>query len=147
MNPNMVYHNFENFLMSKRTNSSNEVPPPKRSRRPAGFHLARPVPVSMQPSTSTSSTSLFVTVSQPDEQHGILEAQNRVLTSTQTNQDLSTSSSPMSHAQLPIEPNTELLDEPIQIQDEPLQSEKVKPKRKRDTTNAVSYILPILVLK
>lgn len=123
--------------MSKRINSSIEIPPAKRSRRPAGFRVARPPPVSSQPSTSTS-RSLFVTVNQPDEQRGTLEAQNRVLTSTTSTQGSSTLPSQESHAQLPIEPNTEFQDIP-QIQDEPIQQQTVKPKRKRNMTNAVCY--------
>ena len=129
--------------MSKRTNSTIEIPPAKRSRRPAGFRVARPPPVSLQPSASTStSRSLFVTVNQPDEQRGgVLEAQNRVLTSTQSS---STSPSQESHVQLPIVPNTEFQD--TQIQDEPIpihepivQQQTGKPKRKRNMTNAVCY--------
>ena len=128
--------------MSKQTNSSIEIPPAKHSRRPAGFRVAHPLPVSSQPGTSsTTSRSLFVTVNHPDEQSGILEAQNRVLTSTTSTQGSSTSPSQES---LPIEPNTEFQDIP-QIQDEsilihePLQQETVKPKRKRNLTNAVCY--------
>ena len=65
--------------MSKHLSSSKEEPLPKRPRRkPAGFRLARPAP---DPAPS-SNTSLFVTVSQPDERRGILQAQNRVLFST-----------------------------------------------------------------
>lgn len=126
--------------MSKRTNSSNEIPPPKRSRKPAGFRLARPPPVSSQPSNTNSSsgTSLFVTVNQPEEGRGTLQAQNRLLTSTQ---GPSTSPSPEFHAQLPIEPSTEFQDsdEPIQNQDEQIQQQTDKPKRKRYMTNAVCY--------
>jgi hypothetical protein len=128
--------------MSKRTNSSTEIPPPKRSRRPAGFRVARPAPVSSQPSSSTI-RSLFVTVNQPDEQRGNLEAQNRVLlTSTASTQGSSTSPSQESHVQLPTEPNTEFQDIP-QIQDEPIPIHEptVKPKRKRNMTNAVCYWL------
>jgi hypothetical protein len=108
--------------MSKRTNSSNEIPPPKRPRKPAGFRLARPAPVSSQPSNSSISTSLFITVSQPEERCGTLQVQNRLLTSTQ---GPSTSPLPESQSQPPIEPNTEFQDsdEPIlvQIQDERIQ--------------------------
>jgi hypothetical protein len=122
--------------MSKRTNSLTEIPPPKRSRRPAGFRVARPAPVSLQP--STSSTSLFVTVNQPDNQRGIFEAQSRVLTSTTSTQGSSTSPSQKSHVQLPTESNTmtefqdipQIQDEPIPIH-EPIQQQTVsKPKQK-----------------
>jgi hypothetical protein len=131
--------------MTKRTDASNEVPPAKRSRRAPGFHLARPAPIpsESQPSSS-STTSLFVTVSQSDERPGTLTAQNRVLTSTH-GPSTSSSTSPSSlEALLPqaIEPDTEIQDEPI-IQGDPIpqvqQPDTVKPKRKRNTTNAVCY--------
>ena len=120
--------------MSKRTNSSSEVPPAKCSRRPAGFHQTRTAPVPASQPTSSANTSLFVTISQPDKQRGILQAQNRVLTSTH---GPTTSSSSSSEAQLPIEPNTEIRDKPIPQAQQPT----VKPKRKRNMTNAVGYPL------
>ena len=128
-------------LMSKWSNSSNGIPPAKHSCMPAGFRVARPAPVSSEPSTTTStSRTLFVTVNQPDEQRGIFEAQNRVLTSTTSTQGSSTSPSQKSHVQLPIEPNTgtEFQDIP-QNQDEAIQQQTVKPKRKRNMTNAACY--------
>lgn len=129
--------------MSKRTKSSNEVPPAKRSRKAPGFRLARSAPISSesQLTTSRSSTSLFVTVSQSDERPGTLQVQNRVLASTLGPSTSSSSSTSSLDAQLPriVEPNTEIQDEPI-IQDKPIpqvQQQTVKPKRKRNTTNAV----------
>ena len=97
--------------MSKWSNSSNGVPPAKHSRMPAGFHVAHLAPVSSEPSTTTStSRTLFVTVNQPDEERGIFEAQNRVLTSIQ----------------LPVEPNTGTEFQDIrQNQDEPIQQQTV----------------------
>ena len=127
--------------MLKRSNSLNGIPPAKRSRMPAGFHVARFAPVSLRPSTTTStSRTLFVMVNQPDKQCGIFEVQNRVLTSTTSTQGSSTSPSQKSHVQLPVEPNTgtEFQDIP-QNQDEPIQQQTVKPKRKRNMTNAVCY--------
>jgi hypothetical protein len=99
--------------------------------------LARPPPVSSQPTTSTTSRSLFVTVNQPDEQRGILEAQNRVLTSTTSTQGPSTSPS-QSNTEFQDIPQIE--DEPIPIH-EPIQQQNIKPKRKRNMTNAVCYCL------
>ena len=58
--------------MSKQQNSSDEVPATKRSRKAAGFCLARPVPAS-QPSAS-SNASLFITVMQVEERCGILKS-------------------------------------------------------------------------
>jgi hypothetical protein len=133
-NPNMV--SLVSFLplMSKRPSSTDEMPLAKRSRTKPGFRMARPAPlaVSSQPSSS-SNTSLFVTVKRPDEQRGgILQAQNRILSSAPdppaSTPDISTPSlSPEYDTSLPVETDTE-----IQLED--------KPKRKRNTTNAVSYI-------
>lgn len=111
--------------MSKRPSSSNERPLAKRSRRQAGFRLARPAPVSLEPSSS-SNTSLFVTVS--DEQRGTLQAQNRIISSVPdppvSTPDISTPSFSEYDTSLPPEADTEIQD---------------KTKRKRNTTNAVSY--------
>jgi hypothetical protein len=121
--------------MSKRSSSLNEVPPAKRSRRAAGFRLARAGPVSAEPSTSSSSTSLFVTVSQPQEGRGTLQAQNRVLPSTQ---DSSATSSKVTNAQPVFDRDTEAYhDETIQNPEDPLLQQTPKPKRKRNMTNAV----------
>jgi hypothetical protein len=119
--------------MSKRPSSADERPLPKRSRRPPpGFRLARLAPGPSQPSSgSPSNTSLFVTVKRPDEQRGILQAQNRILSSVPdppvSTADISTPSLSSEYdTSLPVtvEPDTEIQD---------------KPKRKRNTTNAVSY--------
>jgi hypothetical protein len=124
--------------MSKRSSSLNEVPPAKRSRRPAGFRLARAGPVSAEPSTSSSSTSLFVTVSQPEERRGTLQAENRVLPSTQ---DSSATSSEVTNAQAAFDRDIEAYhDETIQIQEDPLLQQTPKAKRKRNMTNAVCVI-------
>lgn len=127
--------NFHVNLMSKRSNDSKEAPPAKRYRKPAGFRLARPCP--SQPSTSLSSnTSVFVTVSQPDERRGALQAQTRILPSHQGSSvptidptTSSTSSPP------PVEPVTGSSVEHTPPEQDSEQT--VKPKRKRYTTNAV----------
>ena len=121
----------------------NELPPAKCSCRMPGFHLAWSAPISSesQLTTSRTSTSLFVTVSQSDERPGTVQAQNRLLPSSH-GPFIASSSSPSSlEAQLPqvTEPSTEIQDEPI-IQDKPIpqvQQEMIKPKRKRNITNAV----------
>jgi len=126
--------------MSKRSNDSKDVLPAKRSRRPAGFRFARPPPGSSQPSASSSSnTSVFVTVSQPHEQRGNLQAETRVLSSQQGSTavpDASLSSStPESQTPPPVELDNWSHGEPPAAPS--VQEETVKPKRKRYTTNAV----------
>ena len=130
--------------MAKRTNSSDDVPPTKRIRKAPGFRLARSAPIPSESNKSNSSTSLFVTVNPSDERRGTLQAQNRVL-ATSHGPSTSGSSLPSSLEAQPLqafEPNTEIQDEPIaQLEDEQLEEpqpqETVKPKRKRNTTNAV----------
>src|ERR1700678_162164 len=114
--------------MSKRPSSADERPLAKRSRRPPrGFRMAWPAPGSSQPSLgSPSNTSLFVTVTRPDEQRGILEVQNRILSlvpdpPTEDISSPSLSSEYDTSLPVTVEPNTEIQD---------------KPKRKRNTTNA-----------
>lgn len=70
--------------MSKRAISSSNTNTTKRARKSTGFRVARPPPASTQAPTSTpnSNTSVFVTVRQPNETHGRLEAQTRVLESS-----------------------------------------------------------------
>lgn len=136
------------FSMSKRQSSSNELSRiPKRQR---GFRRARPAPSSSQPTDPSSNTSLFITVSQPDERRGILQARHRVLPSTSgpsvvPTPDLSTSF--LSYAS--DSQTTESVDLNSGIQDNPAPQEQqtVKPKRKRNTTNAVCYYLPISAIQ
>jgi hypothetical protein len=132
--------------MTKRSNPSNEVrfnrfntpstsnevrpPPPKRSRRLAGFRLARPAQL-VQPSPSPSS-SLFVTVH--EERRGSLKANSRLLSSTPD-----PSTRPSTPAPQSITPETVVehtyddnADSFAQIEDH-----GAKPKRKRHTKNAV----------
>ena len=114
--------------MTKRPISPNAAPPPKRSRKPAGFRLARRPPTNSQTPSSTN-TSLFVTVSQPDEQRVTLEASNRVISSAQSQPSISAEaeqwndSTGISGADSEIGP--------------PPEQEPMKPKRKRKTKNAV----------
>ena len=116
-------------LMSKGSNDSKEVPPAKQYCKPAGFRLARPGP--SQPSTSLSSnTSVFVTVSQPDEWRGTLQAQTRVLPSQQV--PTIDPTTPSSSSPLPVEPV-----DGSPVGHAPPEEETVKPKRKRYTMNTV----------
>lgn len=135
--------------MSKRLGSSNEEPLPKRSRRkPAGFRLARPAPES----TASSNTSLFVTVTQPDQRRGILQAENRVLFSMPVPSVVDTPNTSTQPLTLPPDsPGTtesvEPYNDPQNIEPgspEQLQTSKIK--RKRNTTNAVCYYRLILLL-
>lgn len=127
--------------MSKRPNSPNEAPPIKRIRLRPGFRLARPDPVASQ-ATPPLNTSLFVTVSQPDERRGILQAQNRILSSTPAAQvaasDLSTPPPPStSESDVPPPPEPD-----IDIQDQPApqgEEQTVNPTRKRNTATIVCY--------
>jgi hypothetical protein len=75
--------------MSKRSNTSNEAPPPKCAQKP-GFRFARPVSDVPQPS-SLSSSAWFVTLQK--ERCGSLKALSRVLSSTL--KPLTTASAPM----------------------------------------------------
>jgi hypothetical protein len=119
--------------MPKRPNPSNEVPLPRRSRRPAGFRLARPTSDLAQPSNS----SLFITVH--EERRGGLKAHPRLLSSTP---DPSTrASTPTKQSDNPetvehtYDDNADSL-----AQDEPTPQVEdcgAKPKRKRHTKNAV----------
>lgn len=137
--------------MSKRLSSSNKEPLPKRSRRkPAGFRLARPAPDPTQP--PSSNTSLFITVSQPDERRGILQAQNRVLFSTPVPSDVNTPNSSTQPLTLP--PDSPHTTESVKPYDDtqnidpssPEERQTSKIKRKRNTTNAVCYHRLILLL-
>lgn len=116
--------------MTKRPNSPNAAPPPKRSRPPAGFHVARHPPTSSQPSTPSANSSVFVTVSQPDERRGTLAANTRVISSTQAQ-----APSPSISAKAE-QWNDNAVNSGADI-GPPAEQEPVKPKRKRKTKNAV----------
>jgi hypothetical protein len=117
--------------MTKRPNSPNAAPPPKRSRKPAGFRVARRPPTNSQtPSGSSANSSLFITVSQPDERRVTLEANSRVISSA------STQSQPPSISPEAEQWNDSTCNSGAEIGPPPEQ-EPVKPKRKRKTKNTV----------
>lgn len=129
------------FLMSKRANSSGNEPRAKRSRLPAGFRLARPVPADSQPSSSSNS-SLFVTVSANSHRRGALTGESRFIASSRQSSEPSTSST----AQPPSDPQPAALDDLEGHSDTQVEAGEMpppeteaaaKPKRKRYTTNAV----------
>lgn len=124
--------------MSKRANSTQNKPQAKRSCIHTGFQLAHPVPSDPPPSSS----SLFITVSA--HRRGNLTADNRLIPSTLEPSAPSTSSV----SQLPLDPqaadtNGQEVPSGSQVEVEqmlPPDTEAAsKPKRKRCTTNAVSY--------
>jgi hypothetical protein len=125
--------------MSKRSNPSNDVLPAKRPRKPAGFRLARPRTTSSQPSTLPSpNTSLFITVSQLDDQRGTLRSQNRFLASTQS-QSVNPTPEPSTFSSAPqsdIPLDNEIHEETVPPTEQPT----IKPKRMRNTTNSVWFI-------
>jgi hypothetical protein len=124
--------------MTKRPNSPNAAPPPKRSRKPAGFRVAqRPPTDSLTPSSTNS--SLFITLSQPDKRRVTLEANTQVISSAST-QPQSPSIS------LDVEQrNDSTCDSSAEIGPLPEQ-EPVKPKRKRKTKNTVCNFYDISCL-
>jgi len=123
--------------MSKRQNTSSSAAAlnVKRSRKAAGFRLARPAtPDASQPTTSSNS-SLFVTVAQNEGRAGFL-ARSRVITS-----DLETVEPTLSTYSLIQDPSNEMpLDDLIPDGPEAAsvtQEATEEPKRKRQTTNYV----------
>ena len=117
--------------MSKWSNTLKEAPPVKCTRLAPGFRLARPPQATHSQPTQPVNTSLFVTVNQPDEWCGVLQAQHRVLSLTSgppaetSNVEDSASLLEVIDDQNPTRPQEELT---------------VKPKRKRYTTTAVSDV-------
>jgi hypothetical protein len=124
--------------MSKRANSSRNEPQAKRTRLPTGFRLARPIPPSSQP-TSSSHSSLFVTVSTNSRRHGVLTGESRLLPSA-----LGLSEPPSGLISDPQPAATDDLEGQSGTQVEagemlaPETDATAKPKRKRYTTNSVS---------
>ena len=115
--------------MTKRPHSPGAALPPKRSRKPSGFRIARPPPTSSQPST-LSNSSLFVTVSQPDDRRGTVITQPRIIASTSSpSTTTSTSSANVSKPEIVTESTAEFGPTP--------EPPAVKPKRKRKTKNTV----------
>jgi hypothetical protein len=129
------------FVMSKRASSSKNEPQAKRTRLPAGFRLARPVPSGSQPSSSSNS-SLFVTVSANSRRRGALTGENRLIPST-----LNSSEPPSSSvAQPPVDSQPAAPDDHeghsgTQVEagemPPPETEANAKSKRKRYTTTAV----------
>jgi hypothetical protein len=123
--------------MTKRSSSPNAAPPPKRSRKPAGFRVARPPPTDSQQS---SNSSLFITVCQPDERRVTLKAQTRVLASTPDPSTISTNNP---------EPEVEQWNDSLNSGADAVpttEPELVKPKRQRKTRNTVRIFSNILCL-
>ena len=130
------------LCMSKRSNTLKEAHPVKRTRLALGFWLAHPPQTTHSQPTQPGNTSLFVTVNQPDERCGILQAQHRVLSSTSgPPAETSTSKSPHPPPPANFEDSVPPL-EAINDQDPtgPQEEPTVKPKRKRYTTTAVSDV-------
>jgi hypothetical protein len=137
-------------LMSKHSDTSSPGPNakrPTRSRKPAGFRLARP-PTPPQSTSSASSSSLFVTVTQNENRPGIL-TRSRVITSDiETVEPITTQSGiSATNSQINSDPYNEMAvdsdlnpGEPMTIDSDlnPDGSEATSnPKRKRQTTNYV----------
>ena len=123
--------------MTKCPNSPNAAPPPKRSRKPAGFCIARRPPINTQ--TPSANSSIFVTVSQLDKQHVTLEANIQVISSA------STQSQPPSNSPEAGQWNDSTCNSGTETGPPPEQ-EPVKPKRKRKTKNAVCNFYDISCL-
>ena len=118
--------------MTKRPHSPGAALPPKRSRKPSGFRVARPPPTNSQRST-LSNSSLFVTVSQPDERRGTVSTQSRVISSTSSPSTTTSTSANVSEPEIVTESTAEFEPTP--------EPQFVKPKRKRKTKNTVFICL------
>jgi hypothetical protein len=114
--------------MTKRPHSPGAALPPKRSRKPSGFRVARPPPTNSQPST-LSNSSLFITVSQPDERRVTVTTQSRIIASTSSPSTATSTSANVSEPEIVTESTAEVEPTP--------EPQFVKPKRKRKTKNTV----------
>jgi len=131
--------------MSKRPNPSNNAPLIKRSCKLAGFWLAWQFPPTSETSGSSSSsskTSLFITVNQPDERHGTLRAQTCLLsgTSEPLAQTSTSPETPESYAQTSSNLQHDAGAEAGYTKSQPEvegPEQNTKPKRKRYTKNLV----------
>jgi hypothetical protein len=119
--------------MKKRPHSPTAALPSKRSRKPIGFRLARPSPMNSQPS-ALSNSSLFITLSQPDERRVTVASQPRIIASTSSPSMTTSTSANVSEPEIMTESTAELEPTP--------EPQFVKPKRNRKTKNAV-FIPPI----
>lgn len=119
--------------MTKRPHSPGAALPPKRSRKPSGFCIAQPPPTNSQPST-LSNSSLFITVSQPDEQRVTVTTQSRIIASTSSPSTTTSTSANVSEPEIVTESTAEVEPTP-----EP-QFVKLKRKRKRKNTVFIRLI-------
>ena len=127
--------------MTKRPNTSSPAPAQlkvKRPRKAAGFRLARPPSPSGSQPTTSSSSSLFVTVTQNEGRPGIL-AQSRVITNDLETVEQSTIPVTNSQIQDPCNeiPDDFILGEQLEEAGPSDPQEPQEPKRKRQTTNYV----------
>jgi len=129
--------------MTKRQNTSVQGPVPntKRPRKAAGFRLARPPAASASQPTASTSSSLFVTVSQNEGRPGILNVRSRVITSvSETPKPMAQSnacSTSLFDTQEPHNIPAEFVREEGDDTQQPQATKKQK--RKRQTTN---YVCP-----
>ena len=120
--------------MSKRPGLSSNPNPPKRPRKPAGFHIARSTSALPDQSISASNSSLFITITQPDK-HGTLNTQGRILSNAREHSVPSSISATDLNAALELQnddavDSTSFLNSPqVELPD--------KPKRARQTKNSV----------
>ena len=132
-----VFHSFAEFFlnvtsMTKRPRSPSAPLPPKRSRKPSGFHLARPPPTTSSQPSASSSSSVFMTVSQPDERRATLIAQSRFIASTSGPSTIPSTSANVSEPEITTE---SAINADAEL--EPTPEPQVKSKRKRKTKNVV----------
>lgn len=124
--------------MSKRPGSATEANPPKRTRNPAGFRAARSTSaLQANPSNST----LFVTVSQPNERRGILKAQTRIFhNSPEPPASSSTLATPSNAPEPAVDTQLDDILDPSPESPSVVDVPDPNPKRKRNTKNAVSLL-------
>jgi hypothetical protein len=122
--------------MSKRPGSSNNLNPPKRQRKPAGFRAARSTSALQVPDQSSSAlnSSLFITITQPDK-CGTLNTQGRILSGAaeQSDNDSGPSSNSATNSNAALElHNDDAVDSTLSQVELP-----DNPKRTRQTKNSV----------
>jgi hypothetical protein len=124
--------------MSKRPGSTTEANPSKRARKPAGFRAARSISTLQ---TNTSNSSLFVTVTQPNERRGILKARTRIFHNSP--EPPASSSTPDTHSNAPkpaVDTQYDDISDPLPESPSVVEVPDPNPKRKRHTKNAVSIL-------
>ena len=122
--------------MSERPDPNSNLNPPKCARMPTGFHAARPT--SALPS-STSNSSLFVTFTQSEEQHGILNAQTCIISSALEEPEPSVPSSISATDASAFEHQCDDTGDSIHLLNSPLVEVTDPPKRERHTKNSVNF--------